>query len=90
MRAYLAVFVSVFLAELGDKTQLATLFFAAEPSASRLGVFAASAGALCLSAALAVMLGSYVGLAIPVRLLRIAAGIAFMAIGAWMLLTRAS
>ena len=88
MRAYLAIFVSVFLAELGDKTQLATLVFAAQPSASRLGVFAASAGALCLSAALAVAVGSYLGGAIPTRLLRIAAGSAFVAMGAWMLVTR--
>ena len=88
MKAYVAVFVSVFLAEFGDKTQLATLLFAAQPAASKLGVFAASAGALCISAALAVVAGSYVGLAIPARLLRVTAGLGFVAIGTWMLLTR--
>ena len=88
MRPYLAVFVSVFLAELGDKTQLATLLFAAEPHLRKAGVFAASAGALCLSTALAVMVGGYAGVWIPARLLRTFAGVGFIAIGAWMLLAR--
>jgi putative Ca2+/H+ antiporter (TMEM165/GDT1 family) len=88
MRAYLAVFASVFLAELGDKTQLATLLFAAQPSVSKLGIFAASAGALCLSAALAVVVGGYAGVAIPARLLRLVAGAGFVAIGVWLLVTR--
>ena len=88
MRAYVAVFVSVFLAELGDKTQLATLLFAAEPSTSKLAIFVASAGALCLSAALAVLVGSVVGTAIPLRPLRSVAGPGFVAIGVWMLVTR--
>ena len=86
MRAYLAVFVTVFLAELGDKTQLATLLFAADPTVHRIGLFVASAGALCVSAALAVVLGGYLGTWIPARLLRAVAGAGFVAIGAWMLL----
>ena len=88
MKPYLAVFVSVFLAELGDKTQLATLLFASELHVRKLGVFAAAAGALCLSTALAVMVGSYAGGWIPARLLRTIAGVGFIAIGAWMLLAQ--
>ena len=61
MRAYVAVFVSVFLAELGDTTQLATLFFAANPEISKLGVLVASAAALCLSTTLAGLAGSSLG-----------------------------
>ena len=88
MKPYLAVFVSVFLAELGDKTQLATLLFAAEPHVRKAGIFAAAAVALCLSTALAVMVGGYAGGWIPARLLRTIAGVAFIAIGAWMLLAQ--
>ncbi|OLB07962.1 MAG: hypothetical protein DMD98_04975 [Candidatus Rokuibacteriota bacterium] len=88
MRAYVAVFVSVFLAELGDKTQLATLFFAANQATSKLGVFLASAAALCLSAALAVLAGSYLGAWLPPRPLRVMAGVGFVAIGIWMVVAR--
>ena len=52
------IFVTVFFAELGDKTQLATLLFAADQSTNKVGVFAASAGALVLSSLIAVFVGS--------------------------------
>lgn len=87
MRVYAAVFLSVFLAELGDKTQLATLFFATNPSVSRLGLFLAAAGALVLSTALAVLVGAQIGSWAPPAHLRVVAAIGFIAIGIWMLLT---
>ena len=88
MRSYLAVFASVFLAELGDKTQLATLLFATDPAASKVGVFLAAAGALVASTLLAVIAGASIGAWIPAERLKIAAGIAFVAIGGWLLLGR--
>jgi putative Ca2+/H+ antiporter (TMEM165/GDT1 family) len=88
MKAYVAVFVSVFLAELGDKTQLATLVFASDAEVTGLGVFAAAAGALVLSTALAVGVGASLGAWLPARHLRTAAAMGFIAIGAWMLWSR--
>jgi putative Ca2+/H+ antiporter (TMEM165/GDT1 family) len=88
MRAYVAVFVSVFLAEMGDKTQLATLLFAANPATSRLGVLVAAAGALCVSTALAVLAGGWAGTWIPVRQLRLVTGVGFVGIGLRLLLAR--
>ena len=79
------VFVTVFLAELGDKTQLATLLFAGDPHANRLGVFLASSGALVLSSLIAVLLGGQFAHYLSPRLLKIVAGIGFIAIGVWIL-----
>ncbi len=77
-------FVTVFLAELGDKTQLATLTFAAG-GASRWAVFLGSASALVFSAAIAVLAGEAVTRFVSPRTLqRIAAG-AFIVLGLWML-----
>ena len=89
MKTYALVFASVFLAELGDKTQLATLAFAATPGASRLGVFLAAAAALVTSSLLAVLVGERLGTWIPLHHLTRAAGVVFVAIGLWMLLVRA-
>lgn len=86
MKSHAAVFLSVFLAELGDKTQLATLLFAANPNVSKLGVFVAAAGALVTSSLLAVLVGERLGAWIRPDLMTTIAGIAFIAIGAWMLL----
>ena len=88
MARYVSIFVSVFMAELGDKTQLATLLFATDQSASRIGVFVAAAGALVASTALAVTAGSYLGAWIQPAYLKTGAGLAFVAIGIWMLLGR--
>jgi hypothetical protein len=65
MKAYVAVFVSIFIAELGDKTQLATLLFASDPAVSRVGVFLAAA--LVASTLLAVLAGAAVGNAIDLH-----------------------
>jgi putative Ca2+/H+ antiporter (TMEM165/GDT1 family) len=78
-----AIFATVFLAELGDKTQLATLLFAADSRQHPALVFAAAAAALCLSTAIAVLLGNVAGhylTRVPVKLI---AGIGFVAIGVW-------
>ena len=85
MKVYVAVFLSVFLAELGDKTQLATLLFATDAALSRWGVLAAAGGALVLSTALAVVAGSVLGSWVDGRHLRVGAAVGFIAIGVWML-----
>jgi putative Ca2+/H+ antiporter (TMEM165/GDT1 family) len=82
----LAVFGAVFVAELGDKTQLATLLFAAEGKQNPVLVFIAAAGALCLSTALAVFIGS-TGAAYLSRVpLKLIAGTGFLVLGIWTLI----
>ena len=78
-------FAMVFLAELGDKTQLATLAFAAE-SKSKLAVFLGSAGALLLTSLLAVVFGSALNRLIPVAYIKTGAGVIFVLLGLWILL----
>jgi putative Ca2+/H+ antiporter (TMEM165/GDT1 family) len=84
-KALLVIFGTVFLAELGDKTQLATVLFAAEGRNSALAVFIAAASALVLSTVLAVAAGTVLARHVDTRLLTIVAGVGFIAIGAWTL-----
>lgn len=63
------IVVTVFLAELGDKTQLATLLFAADKSTNKVGVFAVSVRALVLSSLMAVPVGAQLSAYIPPRAL---------------------
>jgi Ca2+/H+ antiporter, TMEM165/GDT1 family len=84
-KVFFATFCMIFLAELGDKTQLATLMFAAE-NKSRLAVFIGSAGALALTSLLAVVFGSLISRVVPANYVRVAAGSLFVVLGGWMLL----
>lgn len=81
----LRTFGMIFLAELGDKTQLATFAFASN-SKSRLAVFLGSAGALVLTSLLAVLFGSVVSRLVPSNYIKIGAGALFVFLGLWMLL----
>ena len=83
----ISTFGAVFVAELGDKTQLATLSMSSG-SSSKWAVFAGSALALCATSAIAVVAGGLVARVIsPIWLRRIAGGV-FIALGALFLLTR--
>jgi putative Ca2+/H+ antiporter (TMEM165/GDT1 family) len=86
MRAYAVVFLSVFLAEIGDKTQLATMLFATDASLSRTGVLLAAAAALVASSILAVAAGSVLAAWVDPRRIKTLAALGFIAIGLWMLL----
>jgi putative Ca2+/H+ antiporter (TMEM165/GDT1 family) len=77
------MFVTIFVAELGDKTQIATLIFAAERERSPWMVFAASAGALVLGSAISVVLGTLGSRYLEHVPLKLIAGIGFVGIGLW-------
>jgi putative Ca2+/H+ antiporter (TMEM165/GDT1 family) len=80
------VFASVFIAELGDKTQLATMLFAADREASKLVVFTGASLALIATSALGVIAGSAISQYVSERMLHIVAGVGFVGIGIWTLI----
>ena len=79
------VFSAIFIAELGDKTQLATFLFATDKEICKWSVFIGSALALILTSALGVLLGSSLSQYINTKYMSIAAGIGFILIGMWTL-----
>jgi len=85
LKLLLVVFGTVFVAELGDKTQLATMLFAADKEVSKLTVFLGASGALVLSSALGVAAGALLSQYMSPRFLSVIAGFGFLAIGMWTL-----
>jgi putative Ca2+/H+ antiporter (TMEM165/GDT1 family) len=73
-KVLLTVYTVVFIAELGDKTQLATMLFAADKEA------------LITASALGVLAGSLISEYVSEKHLNYLAGIGFILIGAWTLI----
>ena len=86
-KLFATVFATVFVAELGDKTQLATLLYAADAQNPKLTIFAASASALVLASAIGVLAGSLVAQHVSSKVLSYVAGAGFIAIGIWTMVT---
>ena len=83
----ITTFGLVFLAELGDKTQLATFCLSADFGSSRISVFLGSAGALIISSLIAVFFGDAISRFIPPNYIKIGAGAFFILAGIWTLLS---
>jgi putative Ca2+/H+ antiporter (TMEM165/GDT1 family) len=77
------VFATIFIAEIGDKTQLATLLYASGTEVNRFTVFFGAALALILTSALGVLVGSALSNYIDPKYLAWVAGLGFIAIGIW-------
>jgi len=84
-KIFVTVFASVFVAELGDKTQLATILFATDTAVNKYTVFLAAACALVLTSAIGVVAGSLLSQYINEKYLHRIAGIGFIGIGLWIL-----
>jgi len=80
------VFTTIFIAELGDKTQLATLLFAADKQASKVGIFLGASLALIMASGIGVLAGGVISHYVNVKYLHYLAGVGFIGIGIWTLL----
>ena len=85
LKLFTTVFATIFLAEIGDKTQLATLPFAADVRHDALSVFLGAALALAATSALGVFAGAALAHWLNPRYLSWASGAAFILIGVWTL-----
>ena len=83
LKVLATVFGVVFLAELGDKTQLATLLFAAKSPSNLIAVFVGASAALIVASAIGVVAGGFISQYVSPKHLSYVAGAGFLVIGAW-------
>jgi putative Ca2+/H+ antiporter (TMEM165/GDT1 family) len=79
----LSVFAAIFLAELGDKTQLATLLFASREGSNLGTIFMAASAALVATTAIGVLAGAVISNYLDPKYLAYIAGVGFILIGVW-------
>ena len=82
------VFTVVFIAELGDKTQIATMLFASDKDINKITIFVGASLALILTSAIGVIAGGFISQYVSEKFLHYLAGIGFIAIGLWTILTK--
>ena len=83
IKLFVTVFGTIFLAELGDKTQLATLLFASKTPANLLTVFLGASLALIVTTVIGVAAGGLVSQYVNQKYLSYAAGVGFVLVGMW-------
>ena len=76
----LTTFITVFLAEMGDKTQLTTITLSSSTN-KPLAVFIGSSTALILATLLGALAGSSIASLIPAFILKLLSGIVFLILG---------
>ena len=80
----LVAFGSIFLAEMGDKTQLATVLLSAQSHHPVL-IFIGAASALIATSLIGVWAGRWVADRVAPRTIKLTAGVGFIGIGGWVL-----
>ncbi|MEB3271011.1 MAG: TMEM165/GDT1 family protein [Synechococcus sp.] len=83
MSVFLSTATTVFLAELGDKTQLAALLLSAESGRPAV-VFVGASLALISSSLVGVLLGRWLSTLLPPAQLERGAGVLMVALGLWL------
>ena len=85
LKVFFTVFAAVFIAELGDKTQLATMLFAADREVNKWTVFWGASSALIVATVIGIIAGTVLSEFINERYLNYIAGVGFILIGAFTL-----
>jgi putative Ca2+/H+ antiporter (TMEM165/GDT1 family) len=87
-QTFFSVFATIFLAEIGDKTQLATMLFSSDTNASKWLVFFGASSALVVAAGIGVLIGGQLERLVSPTTLKVLAGLGFIAVGVWTLLSK--
>ena len=85
LKVFFTVFAAVFIVDLGGKTQLATMLFAADKEVSKWTVFLGASAALAVATAIGVIAGTLLSEFINEKYLNYLAGAGFGLIGAFTL-----
>ena len=83
IKFFASIFTTIFIAEIADKTQIATILYASNAQHNKLVVFLGSALALCLASAIAVFAGSMLSQWINGKVMSRLAGALFVIVGIW-------
>ena len=83
IKVFISTFSTVFLVELGDKTQIATLLLSAQ-SGKPLLIFIGSSTALICSSLVGVLIGRWIAQSLPPQRFKVAAGLLMLALGTWL------
>ncbi len=83
-RVFLSTFITIFLAELGDKTQVTTLLMSAQSEAPWI-VFLGAGSALIATSLIGVLLGQWLARRLAPQTLDTAAGAVLLGITVWLL-----
>ncbi len=84
-KVLISTFGTIFIAELGDKTQIATIFLAGQ-TAKPVAVFAGAVLAMAILALVGVTLGAEIAQAVPIKYVRTGAAVVFIGLGMLILL----
>lgn len=85
-KIFLTTFITIFIAEMGDKTQFAALA-ASAGSKSTISVWTAVVLALALAGTIGVIAGKFLGQFVSPQTLKYVSGGLFIAVGVWVLLS---
>lgn len=85
-KIFATVFVAVFIAEMGDKTQFATMLFASDKEVSKATIFLGASLAMAAATGIGVLVGGVLSEYVNEKYLHYAAGAGFIVIGIWTLL----
>jgi putative Ca2+/H+ antiporter (TMEM165/GDT1 family) len=85
-KVFLTVFGAIFIAELGDKTQLATMMFAADKQVGKWVIFAGASAALVAASAIGVLAGHLLSQYLDEKVMGYVAGSVFVLIGVFMII----
>lgn len=83
IKLFATIYGTVFLAELGDKTQVATLLFASKSPANLLTVFLGASLALITATIIGVAAGGFMSQYVDQKYLSYVAGVGFVLVGIW-------
>jgi putative Ca2+/H+ antiporter (TMEM165/GDT1 family) len=86
LKIFFTVFLSIFFAEMADKTQIATLLYASSLEKAKITVFLASSLALICTTAIAVVGGSIISQWVQSKAGTLIVGLGFMVVGLWVIL----